>query len=557
MKSLFKTHHRTLFYLSWFLINILQAAFTGLLDDEAYYWIYSLYPSWGYFDHPPMIAMLIKAGTSLFSGELGVRFFIVLMNTLTIFLISLLLEKKDEGLFYAIAGSLAVAQIGGIIAVPDLPLLFFAALFFILYRRFIREMNILNSILLGIGIALMLYSKYHGILLVLFTLASNPSLFRKYHTYITTITALVAFAPHIAWQIHHDLPSVQYHLFERNASAYDVGFTIEYILGQVALAGPIAGWLLLWAASKKRPLSFTEKALKYNFAGIYIFFLVSTFKGRVEANWTIPAFVALMVLSHQYLTDRPSTRRLLLKLLPVTLGLVLVLRIFMALPIERVSWLSKDEFHDNRSWTNEILKRSTGREVVMLNSYQLPSKYWFYTGERAMGLNTPYYRRNNFNFWPVEDSLFGKKAFVLGRKDSAAFNIGFDHPYLHESGAAAVDHYFSFSKIQLKDIEFEILEKTVIELRFTAETPRSYLELVGQQPYDSSGIYIAAIEPGKQVTYYPSGLTVRDIRNRRQEFVFQAPVRWPAEGVIIKLAIASCIPGHPSLNSTGKKFILQ
>ena len=195
MKDFIKTNHRTVFYLSWFLVNILQAAFTGLLDDEAYYWIYSLFPSWGYFDHPPMIALLIKAGTSIFGGELGVRFFIVLMNTLTIYLISLLLEKKDDKLFYTIAGTLVVAQIGGIIAVPDLPLLFFAALFFILYRRFIREMNILNSILLGIGIALMLYSKYHGILLVLFTLLSNPSLFKKYQTYITTFTTLIAFAP--------------------------------------------------------------------------------------------------------------------------------------------------------------------------------------------------------------------------------------------------------------------------------------------------------------------------------------------------------------------------
>ena len=46
-----------------------------------------------------MIAMLIKAGSSLFSGELGVRLFIVILNVLTILIIEKLLDKKDPWLF--------------------------------------------------------------------------------------------------------------------------------------------------------------------------------------------------------------------------------------------------------------------------------------------------------------------------------------------------------------------------------------------------------------------------------------------------------------------------
>jgi len=55
MKEFIKKHHRVLFFTSWFIINLWQAATTGLLDDEAYYWVYSQYPAWGYYDHPPMI----------------------------------------------------------------------------------------------------------------------------------------------------------------------------------------------------------------------------------------------------------------------------------------------------------------------------------------------------------------------------------------------------------------------------------------------------------------------------------------------------------------------
>src|SRR6476660_474196 len=97
-----KKNHRLLFYSSWLLINLVQAWSTGLFDDEAYYWIYSKFPAWGYFDHPPMIAMLIRAGTSVFNGEFCVRIFIVLLNVLTIFIIEKLIDKKDPFLFYAI-----------------------------------------------------------------------------------------------------------------------------------------------------------------------------------------------------------------------------------------------------------------------------------------------------------------------------------------------------------------------------------------------------------------------------------------------------------------------
>lgn len=86
--------HRLIFYVSWLLINLIQASSTELIDDEAYYWIYSRFPDWGYFDHPPAIALLIRAGYTLFHNELGVRLFAVLLNTLTIFIIDQLIEKR-------------------------------------------------------------------------------------------------------------------------------------------------------------------------------------------------------------------------------------------------------------------------------------------------------------------------------------------------------------------------------------------------------------------------------------------------------------------------------
>ncbi len=533
-------NHRVIFFFSWFLINFLQAAFTGLMDDEAYYWVYSQYPAWGYFDHPPMIAWLIKLGGWLFNGPLGVRFFIVLLNTLTIVLIGKLLERKDDKLYFTIALSLMLAQIGGIIAVPDLPLLFFATLYFLLYKRFAERTNILNAILLGAGIALMLYSKYHGILLVFFTLLSNIKLFTKYQTYIVAVVAVLLLMPHILWQIDHDLPSVQYHLFERNASEYKIGFTTEYILGQIALAGPIVGWLLLYAAFSKKPSTISERALKFSLVGIYVFFLLSTFKGRVEANWTVPAFVALIVISHQWLIDQEKWKKILFRLLPVTIVIVVAVRIFLFLDIERVQSISKDEFHGNEEWVTEVKSHAGNTPVVFLDSYQSPSKYMFYSGGLSMALNTPRYRRNNYNFWPIEDSLIGKKVLVAGRKDSI-LNGTFKNNYLKESGYAMIDNYYSFSKIQFTDLKLNDDKLTML-----IKSPGNYLPYYQMEQYSNVPVYFAVITPDVGIEYIETGLTLKDIRSERQQVEIPYTIE-VKEDQKVKIAVGASV--GKSLNS--------
>ncbi len=82
-----KKYQFLIFFGLWTLLNFFQSANTVLLNDESYYWVYSNFLDWGYFDHPPMIAVLIKAGYFFFHNEFGVRLFIGLLNTLTLLII--------------------------------------------------------------------------------------------------------------------------------------------------------------------------------------------------------------------------------------------------------------------------------------------------------------------------------------------------------------------------------------------------------------------------------------------------------------------------------------
>ena len=56
-------------------LRAVMAAQLPLSADEAYYWLWSKRLAFGYYDHPPLIAWAIRAGTSLLGDTpLGVRF---------------------------------------------------------------------------------------------------------------------------------------------------------------------------------------------------------------------------------------------------------------------------------------------------------------------------------------------------------------------------------------------------------------------------------------------------------------------------------------------------
>ncbi|WP_160714506.1 ArnT family glycosyltransferase [Chitinophaga solisilvae] len=448
-RFLTRRQYKNLFLLGWLLLGLLQACFSELWDDEAYYWVYSRHLDWGYFDHPPMIALLIKIGYALFHNELGVRLLVVTLNTVTLWLTAKLIASKDNQLFYLIMGALGAMQIGGMLAVPDVPLIFFAALYFWAYRLFIAKQNWRNTLLLGVSMALMFYSKYHGVLLVFFTVISNLNLLRVFKFYLACIITTVLFFPHIYWQYAHGFPSLQYHLVERNASSYDISYTLEYLGGQLLLFGPLMGWLILYYAFRCPIQNTFERALKFSLIGVLAFFLLSTFKGRVEANWTVMVFTPVVILAHQAIVRKGWSRKWLLYTLPATLLLVLVARVYMVwdfMPGVEI----RPEIHHNREWTSQVAARAQGRPVVFISSYQLPSKYMFYTGQLSYSLNSRYSRRSQYNFWNTETQLWGKPAMVV-------FDPGEGIPVTDSLKTLygtwdylITPNYYSYSLIQLK-----------------------------------------------------------------------------------------------------------
>jgi len=266
------------------LLNLVQAAFTELLYDEAYYWYYAQNISWGYFDHPPMVAWMIALGSNLIPGELGVRVVSVLMGIGTLFLLWLLIDApgKRENPARVLLWFLSITLLHayGFLSLPDTPLLFFTALFLLAYRYFLRSPGMVPAVGLGLVMAALMYSKYHAALVILFVLLSNLKLLRSGYAWLALAVSLLAYFPHLYWLYEQEFVSVRYHLFERPNQPYSFSkFTAGYFLNLIALFGLTFPWayLSLW---KYRPTDTFRRSLKFVAWGIFLFFLFSSFQAN-------------------------------------------------------------------------------------------------------------------------------------------------------------------------------------------------------------------------------------------------------------------------------------
>ena len=61
-------------------LRLIAAWFTPITFDEAYYWMWSKHLAGGYYDHPPMVAVVIRLGTMIAGDtEFGVRVVSILL----------------------------------------------------------------------------------------------------------------------------------------------------------------------------------------------------------------------------------------------------------------------------------------------------------------------------------------------------------------------------------------------------------------------------------------------------------------------------------------------
>ena len=396
----------------WGIANLVQAGFTELANDEAYYHMFAERLAWGYFDHPPVTALLVWAGERLFGGELGVRFFFTVLQPLYLWILWRLIRPADAGrrdaaLFVVVSAATLMLQLYGFIAVPDGPLMFTAALFLLTFKWF-SENRRRAWLWMGIAMALMAYSKYHGALVVLFALAATPPrVFLRPTLYLSGAVALLLLVPHFVWQYEHDWASLAYHLAGRN-SVFRPGYVAEYLLNLLVVFNPffVPLYVRSWIAVK--PQNAVERALKFIPAAFIVFFLLSTLRGYVQPQWVIVAVFGLLYTLFTYARRHPRTLRYLMRMGWVTLALIALTRLVM---IFNPLGIRFEVFNNPESYA-AIAAEADGRPVVFRYGYAVAAKYAFYTGSEAYCQPNIRYRTHQWQFRDDDSQFIGREVLV-------------------------------------------------------------------------------------------------------------------------------------------------
>lgn len=384
--------------LAVFIFQVLISAGFELAHDEAYYWIYSLHLDWGYFDHPPFVGMVIKFFSFLPHSEFAVRIgFIILQFASLLILLSL---SGSQIVSFLLFFSFPLASIAGLLALPDIPLLFMTACYCYLLKKYLEKDSIKTSLLLGLTIALLFYAKYHGVLLIFFTIVAVPKLLLRKSFYLVAVVALIAFFPHLWWQYQHDFSTLRYHFIERPSSSLSIKRSLEFIGLQVVLAGVLAGPLVWWIVAKLKPRSLFDRCMKIISIGTVFFFLFSSFSKKVEANWTIFLAIPLIYLAASSVIWQKKWAR---QILYASFALVLLVRIIFVLPTDLVPVKRLKEFKGWKQWAQDI-QYVCGDEGILANSYQIASKLSYYLNKEVGALNY-HSRKNQFDYWRFDKNL--------------------------------------------------------------------------------------------------------------------------------------------------------
>lgn len=400
----------------WLVINLIQAFFTGMSSDESYYSLWGKNLAWGYFDHPPMIAFFTFISSILFDGGLGVRFMTVLAQIGTILIVWKIIDdnnagKRDVHTFFIVASSLIMFAALGFTATPDSPLLFFTALFLLAYKRFLREENALNVILLCLSMAGMVYSKYQSSLVIGLIVLSNLNILLKPKFWLAGIMSLILLIPHFYWQYNNNFPSFQYHLVDRS-NQFKLKYFLEYLPNQLAVFNPFTLGLVLFIIQKNRFNDIFEKGLYFLIVGFIIFFWIMAYRGHVEPHWTVACSLPMIILIYERAKSSDSIRKFVFTYVLGSLIIIFIARIALFIPplALKFSFNEKDRF--------EAIEYVAGELPVVFNgSFQAPSLYTYFTDNKSTTISSIYNRRTQFDVWQFEREFEGKPVFICAKID--------------------------------------------------------------------------------------------------------------------------------------------
>lgn len=395
-------------------LRFVLGAVLPLSFDEAYYWLWSRHLAASYFDHPPAIAYIIRAGTAVLGNTaVGVRLVPLLGSVVASWAV-----WRSGGILLGSARGAALACLyfnltlmvaaETMAATPDCPALVAASLVLFTLAKLQESADGRWWLAVGVAGGLCLLSKYTGFFLgagVLLWLVAAPQgrvWLASVWPYLGGVIALALFSPVVAWNAAHEWISFKFQFGRVATGGLTLRYFVEFIAAQAALASPfllILGGAGFVRASRLRGATALAAALIWPAA---VYFVIHATHDRVQGNWpsfvypafaVLAAFATLEVWNGRYASRAMAIiRHAAVPVAIVILGLVYVQAFFGVVrgrdPIARLTAIGFQPVADGVA----SLARAQGAHAVLTASYATTSWLAFYVHPRldVVQINEPY-----------------------------------------------------------------------------------------------------------------------------------------------------------------------
>src|SRR5499427_7184535 len=253
--------------LALLVLRLIAAVWTPLTFDEAYYWIWSKHLAGGYYDHPPMVALVIRAGTMIAGDtELGVRLVSILLALPMSFAVYRTAAILFGGVRVAATAAILLnvtlmVAVGTLIVTPDAPLLVASSFVLFFLAKVLETGRGAWWLAVGAAAGCALLSKYTAMffgLAIVVWLVAVPKLRHWLWSpwlWLGGLVALALFSPVILWNADHQWVSFVKQLGRARIEDFRPAFIAELVPTQVGFATPlvfILGAMGLYALALRR-----------------------------------------------------------------------------------------------------------------------------------------------------------------------------------------------------------------------------------------------------------------------------------------------------------------
>ena len=209
------------FILSLSLFKLIICNSIPLSSDELHFCIYSKYLSLSYFDHPPLIAYLIKPFLIIFGNtNITPRICSSIVFCITAYILYCFIKKATNSITISqltVVLIYSTPMINMLEYATDIPFMLFFCLSMYLFYYFIETKKDKYLYLCTLTTGLGLLSKYTmlciypSIILFLIISKTNRNLFKNKKIYLYFIISFLFFLPVIIWNMQFDNPSISFY----------------------------------------------------------------------------------------------------------------------------------------------------------------------------------------------------------------------------------------------------------------------------------------------------------------------------------------------------------